>query len=302
MTHLGWPVPGKDTETRASRAGPTRISVVDQLGDGASGAGGRVSRMGPRGVGYVRRMPLPTLVVIGAMKSGTTALHRYLDLHPQIAMAEAKEVNFFNGPAQPPPRPTSTWWRHGQWHRGTQWYAGLFDDRAPVRGETSPGYTSPDHPEVPGRMATTLPDVRLLCLVRDPAERALSHYRHHRREGDEQRRVDQALLDPESHYLARGRYHALLQPYLDLFAPEQLLVLVSERLRRDRRDELRRVYAHVGADPDWWDEGLRRDWHVAESDTHHPDPGLAGEVRARLEDDTQRLRLLLDDDIPEWAA
>jgi hypothetical protein len=246
-------------------------------------------------------MSLPNLVVIGAMKCGTTALHRYLDLHPDIAMAPMKEVNFFNGPEQAPEAPPDEWWRLGQWHRGPDWYAGLFDDRAPVRGETSPGYTSPDHPEVPARMAALLPDARLIFLVRDPAERAVSHYRHHVRDGAEHRSLAEAVLDPGSHYLSRARYHERLQPYLEHFAREQLLVLVTERLRHDRRGELNRAFTHVGVDADWWDQRLEQQWHVGEGSST-PEPALGHEIRARLADDTERLRHLLDDEIVEWAA
>jgi hypothetical protein len=246
-------------------------------------------------------MSLPNLVVIGAMKCGTSALHRYLDLHPQIDMAAMKEVNFFNGPAESPDAPRDEWWRHGQWHRGPDWYAGLFDDRAPVRGETSPGYTSPDHPEVPGRMAALLPDVRLIYLVRDPAERAVSHYRHHVRDGAEHRPLEDAVLDPHSHYLSRARYHERLQPYLEHFTAGQILVLVTERLRHDRRGELRRAFTHVGVDPDWWHPELEQEWHVGDGPTV-ASLAIDREIRARLADDTDRLRQLLDDEIAEWAA
>src|SRR3954470_10329564 len=130
---------------------------------------------------------LPTVIAIGAMKCGTTALHRYLDAHPQISMATVKEVNFFIGATTAPDGDEDTWWQHGQWHRGVAWYAGLFDETAPVRGETSPGYTSPASTEAAGRMAAVVPDARLVYLVRHPLDRAVSQYRHHVRDGTETR-------------------------------------------------------------------------------------------------------------------
>ncbi len=244
---------------------------------------------------------LPNAIVIGAMKCGTTALHRYLHAHPMVRMASGKEVNFFFGADTPVSAEPGQWWREGQWHRGVPWYASLFDRRAPVRGETSPGYTSPDHPGVAARMRAVVPEVRLLFLVRDPFARAVSQYLHHRREGSEHRPAAAAILDATSQYVARSRYHERLLPFLRCFAPAQILVVVQERLLTSRRHQLRRVYAHVGADPDWWGRDVERRWHVG-----GPHPELDRRLRAavieRIRDDVDRLRTLTGDDIPEWRV
>jgi hypothetical protein len=251
---------------------------------------------------------LPTAVVVGAMKCGTSALHTYLAAHPDISMSELKEVNFFFGSSQRPPGPAETWWRHGQWHRGTQWYAAHFDAASPVRGESSPGYTDPSHLEVPERMARLLPDVRLVYLVRDPLERAVSQYRHHLRDGTEPRPVEEALLDESSQYLARSRYAERIAPFLAHFRHEQLLVVVQERLLADRRGELRRVYAHVGADPDHWHPELLRRVHVGDEQGDQrgdaPDDvpaALRHRFAERVADDVQELRGLVGDDLAEWS-
>lgn len=242
---------------------------------------------------------LPNVVVIGAMKCGTTAMHRYLDAHPDATMTAHKEVNFFVGEeAAPEGGPASG---PGQWHRGTDWYASLFDARFPVRGESSPGYTSPNHPQVPARMATVLPDARLVYLVRDPVVRAMSQYQHHHRDGAETRPMREAILDPDSQYLDRSRYHARLEPFLRHFSSEQILVVVQERLLTNRRAELGRVYAHVGADPHWWDERLQRRWHVG-SAPEQPPRGLLAAVAERVRDDTDKLRAFTGDEIPEWCT
>lgn len=237
------------------------------------------------------------------MKCGTSALHDLLDRHPEISMAPGKELNFFFGPEQAPPVDPEDWWLHGQWHRGLDWYAGRFDPSAPVRGESSPGYTDPSHPEAPARVRATVPDVRLVYLVRDPFERALSQWRHHVRDGTEPRPAEVALLDPESQYVDRSRYHERIAPYLDLFPADQLLVVVQERLRDHTDREVRRVVAHAGADPGRW-RPVGPSGEAASEDGGAGAPARRARLRAdlldRVADDVAALRALLDDPLEEW--
>jgi len=118
-------------------------------------------------------------------------------------------------------------------HRGTPWYAAHFDPAAAVRGEASPGYTSPCHAQVVVRMAAVIPDAHLVYVVRDPVGRAVSQYCHHRREGSEKRDLADALLDSGSQYVARGRYAERLAPFLDGSFP--ITIVAREELARERR-------------------------------------------------------------------
>ena len=94
-----------------------------------------------------RRGSLPNLIVIGGLKCGTTSLHHYLNLHPQIAMSRPKELNFFVDELN--------------WELGPEWYASHFDRDAEVRGETSPHYTNlPRFEGVAERMRELLGDAR----------------------------------------------------------------------------------------------------------------------------------------------
>jgi len=250
-------------------------------------------------------VPLPELVVIGAMKCGTSALHTHLDLHPEIAMAPGKELNFFFGSETRPHGPESGWWRHGQWHRGTRWYASRFDPHARLRGEASPGYTDPGNGEVPERMHALLPAARLVYAVREPLARAVSQWRHHRRDGTEPRPAEEALLDPGSQYVERSRYLERLRPFLARFDPEQVLVVVQERLRSEPRSTYRRIFEHVGADPSFWHPGLVEQVHVGdESGGSGPEvtDRLRTAFRERVEDDVTGLRELVGDDLPEWTV
>src|SRR6059058_1737729 len=81
-----------------------------------------------RGRGRRRPSALPNLLVIGGLKCGTTSLHHYLNLHPEVAMSRPKELNFFVAELN--------------WPLGRDWYAGHFEPGAPVRGESSPHYTN----------------------------------------------------------------------------------------------------------------------------------------------------------------
>src|SRR5688500_4466677 len=116
----------------------------------------------------------PNLIVIGGLKCGTTSLHHYLNLHPQIAMSRPKELNFFV--------------EELNWELGTDWYTSHFDPAADVRGETSPHYTNrPRFEGVAERIAESAPGARLIYMVRDPIKRLLSHYVHNVAGGYEQR-------------------------------------------------------------------------------------------------------------------
>ncbi len=240
---------------------------------------------------------LPNLIVIGAMKCATSALHRYLDLHPQIAMAAPKEMNFFVGPSVAPSGDRHIW-HLGNWHRGVHWYAAHFTD-APVRGEASPSYTSPSFPQAAARMAAIVPGARLIYLVRDPVDRALSQYAHHRRMGTEHRTPAEALLDEGSQYLQRSRYHARVAPYLERFARDQIAIVLQEDLLARRRETLASLYRFAGVDDGFWTSELDRLVHVG---------GRPAELDARLEraaaasvaDDVAELRVLTARELSEW--
>lgn len=241
---------------------------------------------------------LPTFVVIGAMKCGTTAMHSMLDRHPRIAMSDPKELNFFFGAAPPGPGTVDPW-SAGNWWRGIDWYAGHFSADVPVRGESSPGYTSPDHPEVAARLAATLPDARLVYLVRDPIERAVSQYNHHRRDGAEPRPPTTALLDPDSQYLARSRYHQRLVPFLDHVPRDQIAVVAMEDLRDEPSLALDRLGTFLGAT----DRRLATpgaSWRCPRPATRLA-PALHGRLHALLADDVRRLRALTGHAFDRWS-
>lgn len=250
-----------------------------------------------RAIQAISYATLPNLIVIGAMKCGTTALHRYLSLHPEVFMSEPKELNFFFGPERPDGTAS---WHAGNWHRGVEWYSARFRP-APVRGESSPGYTSPSFPEAAERMARVVPETRLVYAVRDPIERAVSQYLHHRADGTEHRSPEEALPDPQSQYLARSRFYERLIPYLARFPRERILIVTQEELLTDRRATLRKLYRFVGVDDSVWTPEHERRHNVAREELTPPGEPLRRQLAAALSGDAHRLRELAGREFPGWS-
>lgn len=178
---------------------------------------------------------LPNLLVVGAPKCGTTSLHNYLNAHPEVDMSELKELNFFiDG---------------GTWTNGPEWYASNFDPTAPVRGESSTSYTRGDNsPAVARRAQELLGDVRIIYLVRDPLERFRSDHQHHRSTGREPLTLDEAVEQPSSPYLQASSYGTQLEPYVELFGTDRILVITQESLSANRPEVLARAFSFLEVD------------------------------------------------------
>jgi hypothetical protein len=194
---------------------------------------------------------LPNLYVIGAQKCGTSSLHRYLDLHPDIAMSRPKELSFFMLYPEPS-------------QEQLEWYKRHFPAQARVRGESSPNYSCyPEVAGIPERIHRFIPEAKLIYLVRDPIERAVSSYLQARTMGDEQRPISEALADTESIYVWRGRYFAQLERYLPYFPQEQILVIPQKKLLLDRAETMRRIFEFLEVDESFSSPEFERMWEVS---------------------------------------
>jgi hypothetical protein len=186
---------------------------------------------------------LPNLVILGAMKSGTTSLHEYLSYHPEVFMSRRKELNFFV--------------EHQEWRKGAGWYASHFEgsEGFKVRGESSPNYTRyPLFPGVPERMHALLPEAKLIYCVRDPVRRFLSHYLHSYSLGAENRSLEEVFEDlPATPYLLCSRYSFQLEQFLAFYPHEQIKVVVLEELQSRPQETLREVFTFLGVDPSYED-------------------------------------------------
>lgn len=206
---------------------------------------------------------LPTFLVIGAMKAGTTALYGMLDAHPEVFMSPVKEPNFFafagrdlNFQAPIDRRPdgvnhTSVTDRDA--------YEALFAGADPQQPRGEASHTSLYWPDAAENIRRWVPDARLVAILRHPVERAYSEYMHFVRDGDEPIRDFGAALDAESEriaanwalgrYVDRGRYDEHLARYLDRFPRKQLLVILHDDLVADPEGVASRLFRHIGADP-----------------------------------------------------
>jgi Sulfotransferase domain len=211
--------------------------------------GGPIVRAARRIRARGRRRALPNLIVIGGLKCGTTSLHHYLNLHPQVEMSRPKELNFYVAELN--------------WSLGLDWYASHFDAGAQVRGESSPHYTNrPRFDGVAERIRSTAPDARIVYMVRDPIDRMLSHYLHNLGSGYDARPLVQALGDPHTAYVDRSRFFCQLEPFLEAFEADRIMVISREELLRERESTMRRVFGFAGVDEDFSSEQFEREWET----------------------------------------
>ena len=224
---------------------------------------------------------MPDFLVIGAPKAGTTALHAALSEHPGLYMSAIKEPKFFLSDGPPPtkggPGDALTYREH-VWRRAD--YEALFAPAPPgtLRGESTPLYLY-DRAAM-GRIRDTLPQARLIVIVRDPVERAHSNWAHLwsaglepvadfvRACGEEERRIAAGWAS-FWHYTGLGRYGEQLQYLFTLFPREQVLVLRYRQLVDEPAQALDRICAFLGVQT-----GVLT--HLPRHNvTSHPEPTLA---------------------------
>lgn len=160
------------------------------------------------------------------MKAGTTSLFRWLDTLPGVELPRSKEPRFFS--------------REENWAKGVEAYDALFSGIPPekITGEASVEYTDLERCEIAAeRMASVVPDVRLIFVARDPVDRMRSHYRHEVQRNRENRTLQEVLAAGlDNPYVNDSRYARCLGPYLRRFPRERILVVRFERLVDERAE------------------------------------------------------------------
>ena len=243
----------------------------------------------------------PTFLVIGAQRSGTTSLYRYLSMHSHILPALRKEVHYFDF----------------QYRKRRAWYLAHFPashewagGRRKVSGEASPYYMV--HPLAPERVKAFDPDMKLIAVLRNPVERAWSHYHHEVRrrverlsfeeaiDVEEERLsdADRALREKPHHYsyphhhfsyLDRGRYAHYLEAWLSHFPRKNLLVLKSEALFANPNSVVNTVFEFLGLPSHPLSVGT-----APPSSRRAMNPALRERLERHFAADQKRLKALLD--------
>jgi hypothetical protein len=217
------------------------------------------------------RRALPQILIIGAIKSGTSSLYRWLVQHPQVAPPATgrKELRFFDN----------------SFDRGESWYRSQFPLSSKLERGAYPGTVAGAgcieatanylfHPLVPERMASVIPEARLVVLLRNPVDRAISHYAMSVRSGVEDLPLETAiateaeriapslaaatagepshgrLMEYEYHsYVTRGLYAEQLRRWYEHFDRSQVFVQRSEDLFADPESVCRRILSFLGLEP-----------------------------------------------------
>lgn len=267
---------------------------------------------------------LPNFLLIGAMRSGTSSLARWLRGHPQIFLAVPKELHYFDR-------------EHA---RGVGWYRARF---AGVTDETAVGEATPSYlyrADAIGRMAALVPEARILVMLREPVARAYSHYWLERERGREPRSFAAAVADERRRvseepgglaYLARGRYLPQLERLGGHYPRSSVHVMLFDDLAEQPAETVAAACRFLGVDDAFTPTELGqavnasvtfrslRVRHLAKElpgplrrvadrlntrrFAYPPlDPGLASELRASLFEDNRALARWLGRDLSAWSG
>ena len=242
---------------------------------------------------------LPSFVIIGAAKAGTTALYWYLADHPQVFMSPVKETNYFAYGLDDEGNPL---YGDPDLHRfpvqTSAAYEELFSGagEALAIGEASPIYL--ECPQSAARIRETLPEARIICGLREPVDRAYSDYLMYLRARG--RRLDPARdltassdwARPDSHWMQISRYHEALSRYFYLFPREQIHVFLFEDFRSDALGCVRDIYRSVGVYPGF----------VPDLDTPHNIGGMPSSRTLEKVFTSRSVRKAIEPLIPRRAA
>jgi len=248
-------------------------------------------------------MPLPTFVIAGAQKSATSTLWSLVRLHPQVHVHPKKEVHFFD------------WY----FRRGVDWYAAQFDP-TPEQSEIGDATPTYMYYEVARRrMIETLPHAKIVLILRDPVQRAYSHFWHSTRLEYEDVATFEEAVQLEPSRLASGeRFHEIRHSYLDRgryidqildleagLGRDQLHVLTLDDLIEDGPEALRRVLSFIGVAPgragrifERWERISAKRAESTDKEEAYVYPPIDPSTRARLVEDFRPY----NDRLAEWMG
>jgi hypothetical protein len=203
-------------------------------------------------------MTLPNFLIIGAAKSGTSALYTYVKQHPEIFMSTPKELRYFSYTGPHSPDIDRSYLHEGVTilNEYESYFNGVVDER--IIGEASPMYLYIDG--TAERIKEIIPNVKMLAIIRNPVDRAFSAYTHALRDWKEQASSFQEALELEQeridagwgmlwHYTKAGFYHEQLNRYFRVFDSRQMKVVLYDDLISNVSALLKEIFLFLGVDP-----------------------------------------------------
>ena len=286
-----------------------RAMTPDGIAKSARGASRRYGTL------TASRRPLPDFLVVGAKKGGTTSVANWLVHHPQVLpmfprFQSAKSPHYFD----------INYWRGPDWYRShfpSSMVREAHERRSGVRplvGESSPYYLF--HPAAPQRIHESIPDVKMIAVLREPVSRAHSNFWDRVASGSEDLATfeeaidaeperlrglsDGDLADPRAYnrhhdhhtYLARGEYAGQLRRYFDVFDRDQLLILSADQLFREPGTVFSRIERFLGIEA----ADIELPAINVRADKPPLDPATRDRLRAHYEPHNAELRELLGED------
>jgi hypothetical protein len=224
----------------------------------------------------------PAFLIIGVQRGGTTSLHSWLTLHPQLVSAKVKELHYFDV----------------RFYRGVNWYHSMFPlpfqlQTGQLTFEATPRYIF--KPAAASRIHAYNPHLKLIVILRNPVDRAFSHWhlslsraeKHYRRHGTQtfDEIVDKQLetmnlvdrTGAPINFITCGFYYDQIMRYYALFNREQILILEHQALKCDPLKMLRQIEAFLGVNEHTWDVSK-----LERLNQTRPEAPMNAETRARL--------------------
>lgn len=255
---------------------------------------------------------MPDFLVIGGQKCGTTSLYQYLVTHPHIISAMKKQMHFFDNHYEK----GITWYRaHFPSSLYKQYFKHVHKEDF-ITGEATPYYIF--HPLAARRAAKFLPNAKFVLVIRNPVDRAYSHYHHEIRKGTETLSFEEALAkEPERlagekekmlasdsyysfnyqrySYLSRGLYAEQLSEWFNYFPKEQFFVVKSEDMYRNTTDIVKQIFKFLNL-PEFPEFKIEKDQYYNVGKYEKMDSKMKEKLVEYFKPHNEKLYKLLDRD------
>lgn len=251
-------------------------------------------------------MSVEHFFIVGAQRSGTTYLYQILAAHPEIEMAQ-------------PLRPEPKFFLRDDLaaYKPSDYQTLFFQESSPqirLRGEKSTTYIESE--QAARQIAAWYPQAKLIFLLRDPIQRAVSNYRFSRQNGLETLPMQAAFFEEDQRYkngrelglstspyayLHRGLYLNYIQMYERYFPKENLIILISEELI-GQLELIQALYGRLGVQPDYAPPHLNETFNESNATEENLAPDLADYMRDYFAEANQKLAAYLGRPIPSWSG